>query len=496
METKVGTQQFSKNLSQSIFSVNFGKDNKSGIIASYQTANNSPVYIKNSVAKYNSYLDVWDMSQDSLERKLDWSIQTGTSPLTTYQYFANTSLCSSLSEDNNWYIIGTQFHTAYSSFVGDPRVDIDDFRNKILYDFSTGKSRNFNPNLESDYHKGSSTYALGTNFFTLISPDNRFYLLLERQNSSRPLSIVVRDIITDSILRSIPNQSNSMRFSPDKYHVLTNTGLFDVVESFCVQKVELPSIFEYHPDGIHIFTLRADSTIGIFNLNSNSWEYIYPKQPTVFTALAVAPDGKHIVTGDKYGYITFWKVPDSLKVAIKTDFNTILFKGNNLKTTDTVVFANTTLPTNNAFDFLWNFGDGTISTEKAPKHRYTKAGTYNIGLTSLQNGKVIDSMIKNKYIVITTVLAAEEPKTELEPSFSIAPNPNYGEINIKYTLAYSSNIKIRITDILGREVNSWSLQKEAGEHSFLWNGNIGSGVYYCTFITGSKVITIPYVVIL
>ncbi|MBI3258246.1 MAG: PKD domain-containing protein, partial [Ignavibacteriae bacterium] len=494
LETKVGTQEFSKNLSQPVFSVNFAKDSKTGIVASYQITNNSPIYIKNSVAKFNSYLDVWDWSQDSLERKVNWSIQTSESLIATYQYFANTSLCTSFSEDNNWYIIGTQFHTAYSSFVGNPRVDIDDFRNKILYNFSTGKSRNFNPNLESAYHNGFSAYALGTNFFTLISPDNRFYLLLEKQNSSQPLSIVVRDIITDSILRSIPNQCNSMRFSPDKYHVLTNTGLFDVVESFCVQKVELPSIFEYHPDGIHIFALRPDSTIGIFSLNTNSWEYIYPKQPTVFTALAVALDGKHIVTGDKYGYITFWKVPDSLKVAIKTDFNTMLFKGNNLKTTDTVVFANNTLPANNTFDFLWNFGDGTTSNERTPTHKFTNAGTYTITLTTLQNGKVIDSMKKYSYIIIKDVLSAEEPKSELELSFSITPNPSYGEINLKYTLAQSSNIKIRITDILGREVKYWSLQVQSGEHSLLWNGNIGVGVYYCTFNTGNIVTTIPYIV--
>ncbi len=108
--------------------------------------------------------------------------------------------------------------------------------------------------------------------------------------------------------------------------------------------------------------MRADSTIGILNLNTNSYEYLYPKQPTVFTALAVAPDGKHIATGDNYGYITVWNIPDSLKVTVKTDFDATVRNRSNLKTIDTVAFASTTLPANNSFEFLWYFGDGTISS--------------------------------------------------------------------------------------------------------------------------------------
>ena len=75
-------------------------------------------------------------------------------------------------------------------------------------------------------------------------------------------------------------------------------------------------------------------------------------------------------------------------------------------------------------DLLWNFGDGTFSSEAEPDHTYTEPGTYNISLT-----------ISNEY----------GTKTEFKPSYIIAgelPEPDfYSEITTGYT-----PLTVRFTD--------------------------------------------------
>lgn len=43
--------------------------------------------------------------------------------------------------------------------------------------------------------------------------------------------------------------------------------------------------------------------------------------------------------------------------------------------------------------WIWNFGDGLTSTEKSPKHTYSKEGTYSVNL-SVSNGQYSNSIIK------------------------------------------------------------------------------------------------------
>ena len=48
----------------------------------------------------------------------------------------------------------------------------------------------------------------------------------------------------------------------------------------------------------------------------------------------------------------------------------------------TVQFTNTSSKKGNV---TWDFGDGNTSTENNPKHKYAKAGIYNVTLNGLQN---------------------------------------------------------------------------------------------------------------
>ena len=51
--------------------------------------------------------------------------------------------------------------------------------------------------------------------------------------------------------------------------------------------------------------------------------------------------------------------------------------------------------------YLWEFGDGAISTEQNPKHVYKKEGVYNITLT-VTNAIGSDTLKKQDYVFVTT----------------------------------------------------------------------------------------------
>ncbi|MFN8359637.1 MAG: PKD domain-containing protein [Candidatus Kapaibacterium sp.] len=476
-----GKQQVAYQVGQPVYSALFTKDSKSAILASYLLSKNSPVYVKGSVATLEHFIGQWNILQQTTESKFSTAIETGI-PIPTYLSFSNLSFGASMSEDNRWYLLRTGFQGTYSAPYHDPSIDTKDFGKILFYMPESGGTIGFK-NLYTD---APITDAL-------IFPTSQKYMVLQGNN------LYVQDITilnNAAIDRQIPMNATSMRFSPDKYHLLTNTGLWDIYDSVLVQALTLPQVFVFHPDGIHVFTIRPDSTIGIFNLNSNSYDYLYPKQPRVFTCLAVAPDGKHIATGDNSGYITVWNVPDTLKSSIKIDFQALSFKRSAVKTSDTVEFANTTLPANNSFDYAWNFGDGTTSTERAPQHRYLKPGKFTVSLTAYSNGNVVDSLTKTQYITVTGPADADESQAGLSSTaLSISPNPSYAETQIHITLAQASNYNVRIMDNLGREIARWDDHSSTGEHVILWNENVPSGVYYCMLSVGGEVRMVPFVVV-
>jgi PKD repeat protein len=68
------------------------------------------------------------------------------------------------------------------------------------------------------------------------------------------------------------------------------------------------------------------------------------------------------------------------------------FTGGNCVAPCEVEFTNAS---SNAEDYLWDFGDGGISTEKNPKHKFASSGTFNVSLRAknVKNG-LTDTQIK------------------------------------------------------------------------------------------------------
>jgi len=66
---------------------------------------------------------------------------------------------------------------------------------------------------------------------------------------------------------------------------------------------------------------------------------------------------------------------------------------------ETINFSNMTIGPA-ALSYEWNFGDGSISTEKDPLHTYTTAGTYSVQLITKSSAGCNDTLVKQNIITI------------------------------------------------------------------------------------------------
>ncbi|MCB0835686.1 MAG: PKD domain-containing protein [Bacteroidetes bacterium] len=91
---------------------------------------------------------------------------------------------------------------------------------------------------------------------------------------------------------------------------------------------------------------------------------------------------------------------------IADTFQKVIFPGADFSTLDTAIclgewvsFSNTSI---NADAYLWNFGDGTVSTGANPNHYYQSAGMYNVTLVAyLTSSGLSDTLIREQYIIVS-----------------------------------------------------------------------------------------------
>lgn len=148
--------------------------------------------------------------------------------------------------------------------------------------------------------------------------------------------------------------------------------------------------------------------------------------------------------------------------------------------------------TNNSYDatsYLWDFGDGSTSSDKNPTHKYSGKGVYKVVLTAKGNGKV-DKYTKNITVVeptkcyITSIVCENIPKNN--EYYSIRCTDDYilfetcywytnwvllSSANIPYTYTFkykqevdfsNSKVVIRLYQNTkssgnGKQVDSWYL---------------------------------------
>ena len=110
------------------------------------------------------------------------------------------------------------------------------------------------------------------------------------------------------------------------------------------------------------------------------------------------------------------------------------------------LFTNTS---QNATSCIWNFGDGSNSTDQNPYHIYSATGTYTVTLIVSNGLCPSDTLIMNDYITVLNASGLMESQND-KPSI-IANNNLITLINGNQVL---SDAKLSITDELGRTIYS------------------------------------------
>lgn len=137
----------------------------------------------------------------------------------------------------------------------------------------------------------------------------------------------------------------------------------------------------------------------------------------------------------------------------------------------TIHFADQSLGTPTSW--LWNFGDGSTSTNQNPSHYYSMHGTYDVSLI-VANSWESDTLIIADYISLIKVM----PPDETLPS--AFPNPSNPIAVIKYSVEKAGHVKLDIYDLAGRRVSTLVDQTmDNGIHEVTFDGSsLPSGIYF------------------
>ena len=154
------------------------------------------------------------------------------------------------------------------------------------------------------------------------------------------------------------------------------------------------------------------SGIGLGSVNENQyfWDFGDPGSGANNFSTLQNPIHEYTQIGD---YSVFLRVTDpqgcadSLLVEdlIGITEPTIDFTVNDSSTCAGNILEFTNLTVSESPEFLWDFGDGTTSTQENPSHSYKDAGLYTVSLIVSDINGCVDTLVKENYIEVETITA-------------------------------------------------------------------------------------------
>ena len=157
---------------------------------------------------------------------------------------------------------------------------------------------------------------------------------------------------------------------------------------------------------------------------------------------------------------------EAVLVGIKPPVANFTFTPATPRVGQTVQFTDqSTDPDGKIQSWSWDFGDGTTSTERNPRHQYAREGTYTVKLTVTDNDDLSHTVTKQ------ITVRPGKPAVVVH----CYPNPASTETTFTYTLpSGTAEATLRVFDIRGRLVfhhelpltpgeYTWDLKSDAGE---------------------------------
>ena len=153
----------------------------------------------------------------------------------------------------------------------------------------------------------------------------------------------------------------------------------------------------------------------------------------------------------------------------------------------TGIFTNTSSGT--ITSYLWDFGDGTTSTDSDPLHVYNATGTFTVTLT------VTGPCGTDTFTQDITLEVADIDENDLGSALNVFPNPNNGEFELTVTLDNAANVSAVLVDARGQQVWNAEMGAVSGTASESINvTNNAAGVYFLK-VTADDVTTVRKIVV-
>lgn len=146
----------------------------------------------------------------------------------------------------------------------------------------------------------------------------------------------------------------------------------------------------------------------------------------------------------------------------------------------TGIFTNTSTTSGNT-TYDWDFGDSNSSTDSDPIHVYNNTITYLVTLT------VTNECGSDTFSDSITLSSVGLDDLFLDGDVAVYPNPSKGEFTIDMTVLGSSDIAIKVENMLGAivyESNPGTVQGAHSENISL--GNAPAGMYFVRVLAGEQ----------
>jgi PKD repeat protein len=154
-----------------------------------------------------------------------------------------------------------------------------------------------------------------------------------------------------------------------------------------------------------------------------------------------------------------------------------------------IKFANqTTAPP--SVSYLWDFGDGFLSTERTPTHYYRYPGVYTVSLTTRTASGCESQTVRKDYIEIGTTTHRSNP--DIFRDLVVYPNPAHDLMTVQYTGDEGETVELRLTDMTGRVVGKEVSHAGTGVFA-IPRPPQGAGVYLLTLTQNGRCVTLKAV---
>ena len=160
------------------------------------------------------------------------------------------------------------------------------------------------------------------------------------------------------------------------------------------------------------------------------------------------------------------------------------------------------------FQYFWDFGDGTNSTEAFPTHTYSGNGPYTLCLTIADNqnctsthcdsisingdgiyeGMMVHDEVRQEGFTINVQNGAPSavPDVTITNNLALWPNPVADELNIAIAGGMKGMVTVTVTDMDGRTVSAEGMTLAGGRGQLrIATGNLPSGMYMLRISNGS-----------